>query len=407
MSFFNKVVVFFIMAIVLGLSACHSSSQDAKKTSENWVSVEKKSPKMSFYFRGVIEPIQVFSVISPFEGRLTQLNFNYGDTLKQGDIVAAMSSLTLSEDFKKVVTDFLTKKSAYYNAKEDYTGVKMLYEAGVSSKSDFLSSESSFQNDALAYMQSQFELETLLHKLNIDPKDIEKLSLADQDKLAPLLARQFKHIEIPATGSGVALFPIKESNNNGSDEISGELHVGSKLNEGQLMLSIGDMSGLSIDVVASEESINRLHQGMSAIITSDAFPGIRLKGKVKSVSLQADPNTSGGQSLSQFPLHVIVPKVEAKAASRIKVGMTCKVQLDVESPPALMLPLNAVKFDGHVATVDVRMKSGEVKTVKVLTGVTTLTDVVIISGLKEGDQVVVHDSRKATLKGNRMVVVHD
>ena len=391
MKFLYKIVMFFLMALMLCLSACHSSSTDKEKSPEKFVTVKKDVPKIALHFKGVIEPIQVFSVVSPFEGRLTKLNFNYGDTLKRGDIVATMSSLKLSEDFKKVVTDFLTKKSAYYNAKEDYTGVKMLYEAGVSSKSDFLSSESSFQNDALAYMQSQFELETLLYKLNIDPKDIEKLSLADQDKLAPLLARQFNDIEIPATGGGVALFPIKGSNDSSSDDVSGELHVGSKLSEGQLMLSIGDMSGLSIDVVASEESINRLHQGMSAIITSDAFSGIQLKGEVKSVSLQADPNSSGGQSLSQFPLHIIIPKVDAKVAPKIKVGMTCKVELNIESPPALILPLKAVKFDGHTASVDMRMKNGELKTVDIVTGVTTSTDVVIVSGLKAGDQVLLHD----------------
>ena len=206
-----------------------------------------------------------------------------------------------------------------------------------------------------------------------------------------MLARQFNNIEIPATGGGVALFPIKDSSDSSSDEVSGELHVGSKLSEGQLMLSIGDMSGLSIDVVASEESINRLHQGMSAIITSDAFSGIQLKGEVKSVSLQADPNSSGGQSLSQFPLHIIIPKVDAKVAPKIKVGMTCKVELNVESPPALILPLKAVKFDGHTASVDMRMKNGELKTVDVVTGVTTSTDVVIVSGLKAGDQVLLHD----------------
>ena len=391
MSIFQKVSVLFLVILLSGFAGCHSSSDRKKESVDQFVTVKKKTPKVSLYFRGVIEPIKVFSVISPFEGRLTQLSFNYGDTLKQGDVIAAMSSLKLSEDFKKVVTDFLTKKSAYYNAKEDYTGVKMLYEAGVSSKSDFLSSQSSFQNDSLSYMQSKFELETLLYKLDINPEDIEKLSLADQDKLAPLLARQFNHIEIPATGTGVALFPINDSNNKGGEDVSGELHVGSKLNEGQLMLSIGDMSGLSIDVVASEESVNRLHQGMPAVITSDAFPGVNLQGKVSSVSLQADPNTSGGRSLSQFPLHIVVPKVDDKARGVIKVGMTCKVQLDLESEPALMLPISAVTFDGHTATVKKRIKGGGVKTINIITGITTPTDVVVVSGLKLGDQVLIHD----------------
>ena len=86
-----------------------------------------------------------------------------------------------------------------------------------------------------------------------------------------------------------------------------------------------------------------------------------------------------------------MPKVGDKATGVIKVGMTCKVQLDLESEPALMLPINAVTFDGHAATVKKRTKGGEVKNVNIITGITTRTDVVIVSGLKAGDKVLVHD----------------
>ena len=240
-------------------------------------------------------------------------------------------------------------------------------------------------------MQSKFELETLLHKIHIDPREIEKLSLADQDQLAPLLTKQFDHIDIKATGSGVALFPIDQGGDTSSDDISDALHVGSKLSEGQLMLSIGDLSGLSVDLVASEDSINRLHPGMPATITSDAFPGIHLQGKVSSVSLQAEPNASGGRSLSQFPLHVIVPTVSSEDLVHIKVGMTCKVQLNIVADSALMVPLSAVVFDGHHAIVRQRLKDGTIKKVIVVTGLTTPSEVVIVSGLKAGDQVLMND----------------
>ena len=383
-------MLFLLLIAMLQLSSC-GSSQEADKKPQQVVQVVKKQPTVTLFFRGVIQPIKIFSVVSPFEGRLTALHFQYGDTLKDGEIIAAISSEKLSDDFKKVVTDYLSKKSAFFNSKEEFTGTKMLYNAGVSSKSDFMSSKSTYQNDALSFMQAKFELETLLRKLNMDPEEIEKLSLADQEQLAPLLTRQFKHIDIPASGSGVALFPLKSQDVKSNDDVSGELHVGTKLNQGQLMLSIGDMSGLSVDVTASEESINQLKVGMPAVVTSDAFPGVNLQGKIASVSLQADPNNSGGRSLSQFPLQVVVPTVDKAAMSLVKVGMTCKVRLDLKSPAAMMLPIAAVKFDGSTATVKQLTDDGHSKIVKVMTGITTASEVVIISGLKVGDRVLMDD----------------
>ena len=67
--------------------------------------------------------------------------------------------------------------------------------------------------------------------------------------------------------------------------------------------------------------------------------------------------------LSRFPLQVVVPTVDKAAMSLVKVGMTCKVRLDLKSPAAMMLPIAAVKFDGSTATVKQLTDDGHSKIV--------------------------------------------
>ena len=57
----------------------------------------------------------------------------------------------------------------------------------------------------------------------------------------------------------------------------------------------------------------------------------------------------------------------------------------------MMLPIAAVKFDGSTATVKQLTDDGHSKIVKVMTGITTASEVVIISGLKVGDRVLMDD----------------
>ena len=174
----------------------------------------------------------------------------------------------------------------------------------------------------------------------------------------------------------------------GASQASGKLETGYPVKAEQLLLSIGDLSGLSATFDVSEVDIDRIHKNMDVIVSGDAFPGQKLKGFIYAVSVQANLN-SGESGLSMFTVKIKMPTIDQKIMDKIRVGMTAKFEVDIKSSPRIMLPVNAVSEkngQSEVTTVD---SKGKQKSVSVVTGETTPTQVVIISGIKSGDKVVV------------------
>ena len=142
-----------------------------------------------------------------------------------------------------------------------------------------------------------------------------------------------------------------------------------------------------------EININRLHSGLKATVTGDAFPGITLHGIVTAVTRQSNPEQSKGDGvLSAFNIEVKVPRVTKKQRNAIHVGMSATVEIDVENTPHIILPIGVVtpkNGQGVVTIVD--PKTGKATKVPVVTGDTTLTGVTSFKAINPGDKVVVHD----------------
>jgi len=69
--------------------------------------------------------------------------------------------------------------------------------------------------------------------------------------------------------------------------------------------------------------------------------------------------------------------------------MTSKIEIDIKKQPVIMVPIAAVFRKNGGAGVTIIDKSGKRRVVSVVTGFTTPTQVAIVSGVKDGDRVVV------------------
>lgn len=384
-----------IGVVLLGLVACDQSDKKVEKKPQHVISVKKESYTTRLSFTGKLKPIQLISVLSPVDGRVATLTFDYGGHVKRGDRLLTINSPQLADDFKKAVNDYLQKKDRYASGTQSFQGDQALYRAGIISKEDFTSSQSQYENKVIDFFQSRLALEKVLDEVDISPAAIERLTLKDTTAINRLLQRKFKDIVVNAPGKGVALFPIATSSDGSSgssDDQTGKLTVGSAVKTGQLLLSIGDLSGLSVQVLVSEININRVKSGMKATITGDAFPGIALTGRVTIVSSQANPAQGDSASLSLFNVMVEIPKLTPAQRSKIHVGMTAKVDIVIPEKPQILIPLVAVKTEGNTSQVMVLSSTGKRRAVTVITGATTPDGrVVIVHGLTVGDRIVWDD----------------
>lgn len=390
----KKIRIIFLLIVIgfftWGLTGCDKKNNAAAQKKTTIITAKKQSQVTRLFFDGVLNPIETTPVTSPAGGRVAELHFVYGEAVKQGADLMSINATTLAQTYRKTIQSYLSAKEAYTNGIEKYQGDKALYKAGINSRQTFLQNKSTYENLVLKFYQSRFQLSKILKQVGIDPKTIEKLTLADTDKVNTILNAKFKEIVIVAPSAGVALFPVQTSNQDNNKQ-GGKLHVGSSVKKGELVLSIGNLSGYKVTLQVNEININRIKVGMDATITSQAFPGITLKGRIIQVATQASPGQTGGSGLSTFKVIIDVPNVSAAARKVIRVGMTAKIQINLQELPRVTLPIKAITIKNGQSYVTIMGADGKTRQVNVVTGATSAMGVAIISGVKEGDKVVVND----------------
>jgi multidrug efflux pump subunit AcrA (membrane-fusion protein) len=167
-------------------------------------------------------------------------------------------------------------------------------------------------------------------------------------------------------------------------------------------VGIADLRGFLIRGQVTEQDVARVQQGQQVLVSIDSVPGEIFQGELLLVS--ALPESTGGQDQGGFSggfsggaLGGVYP-VEIALSSedeRLRVGMAVTANIEISGVrDALSVPLQAIEEgpDGP----QVRRTTGEVgpdgqplgELVPVELGVTSGDRVQILSGLEEGDQVI-------------------
>lgn len=163
------------------------------------------------------------------------------------------------------------------------------------------------------------------------------------------------------------------------------LAVGTKdglpVQEGQTLLSIGDLNRMKVTARVDELDIVKVKPGQSLAVRANSAPSESFEGAVTRVAAQA---TAAGNS--QY--FVVEGEVENRDGL-LRSGMNAEATIaTAERTDAMVIPLAAVREEADGATVLI-VESFTVKERPVTLGLRTETEVEILEGLEEGEQVIV------------------
>ncbi len=387
------VIFFCFNLLVYGLSACSKKEEHHQQPSYHIITVAKQVQNQTLYLSGTIKPIDIVNVPSPVEGTVGKLYFHYGQRVKKGEVLLTVKSSKLMQQYQDALTGFLKAKDTYLNSKVKMEGTEDLYNSGLVSKNEYDQGRSELANNYLSFMQSKSKLDNILKSakgyINV-AEDLTKLSIEDLNQVQKALSVQLTELAIHSPTFGIILMPIKDNNGDG-DSSAKILKPGSEVKENATLISIGDFTGLSVNVSINEININSIIPGQQVIVTGVAFPGITLKGKVNSIDVQAVNSQSGG--LPTFPVTIVVPQLSKKERQTIHIGMSAQIQLVIKGEPAINIPIKAVEEKNGMAYVKkvISEKPLKTKDVMVTTGQPSIGNVVIKSGLNVGDKILVNN----------------
>jgi HlyD family secretion protein len=376
-----------LSCVFLLIPACKNRSPDESFGGKT-MTISAEPQQLQLYFNGTIAPITTHTITSPVDGAVAKMFFQFGDNVQNNQPLLTIVSKDLAKDYQTALSAFLNAKQKYTDSQVMMSGTEYLYKAGLIPRNDYLNALSNLGSANLSFIQARAQLENLLSLIKLSKSSVELLKVGQQQAIEKAFNQTIGNIAIQANASGIALLPPKDSSSADSGSGNATLQVGSEIKSGQALLSIGDMSGIAININVDEISINQIKPGLPAIITSPAFPNITLQGYVKTVSAQATQQQ--GSSLPTFNATIVVPKITSVQAQQIHEGMTAQVNIVITKPLVISIPINAVKQNNGQATVSVIDKKNQmVRTVPVTTGTTTLNTVEITKGLKVGDEVVI------------------
>lgn len=369
------------LAFISLLTACNGSPSHNKSVQDTYT-VKATPLHKTLYFTGTLQPLHESTLTSPVDAVIESMHYHYGQPVKKGKVVFILNSAELQRQYNDTLTEYLKAKDSYTIAKAKFNGTEDLWNSGLISKNNYLSEKSNLNNGRISLMQAKHKLTDMLEKMgDAGDEQLSNLSFAEFDKVRLALTSQHNLIRLKASRNGVLLYPPKETG-----DTAGRITVGSTVKAGQVLALMGDLSGVSVEIDVPEVDIAEIKPGMPAIIRGVAFGKQPLKGALVAINAQASSTNSN--ALPSFSAIVEVKSLTPIQQSLIKVGMSAAVELAVDSTDKLLVPIAAIQQQSGKNIVKVQTPNGKISIRPVITGPVHQDKVVIESGLKTGDVVM-------------------
>jgi HlyD family secretion protein len=438
MSTKKIIIIVVIVLVIAGIAAGTILHGQAGITKVATGKVVREDLVSTVSGTGQIKPKTYVNVGATSFGRITHLYVKEGDHVHKGDILARVESVqpeatvdaqqaNIASSRTDIASYVAAENTAQANItqaradleqkKFDFDRAQALYTAQLIAKQDFDAKKAAYDVSSATLDQriaalAQARAQTASQRAHLDQAVASQR--ANFDALDKTISRA------PFDGL-VTNVPVREGET---------VVVGIQNAEGSTLMTLADMSVITAEVKVDETDIVNMRLGQSADVTVDALPGRTFKGHVTEVGDQAllrttgiatSQSTTGTEEAKDFKVVVTLDQLPTENLAELRPGLSTTAKITVaERPNALTLPIQALvqrdiatekeladhagkptsAADSSGAPVKPNLAQGvyvlatingklRANFVPVTTGVTGATDIEVLSGLKQGDEIVI------------------
>jgi HlyD family secretion protein len=378
-----------VLLIAVGLIA--ATSGGTKIDPSKLAKVEKGDLAKSVVATGKVTPITKVEVKSKASGIVKKLFVEAGDKVKAGQLLAQLDKVEIEaqvEQSRAALQSAQANQAAaeadYERAKVDAEGVdvptlKRAYDRAQGMAKDGVVSAAQMDDAQRAYemsvnKQSVAKAQVVVLKAKIAQSKADEAR--DQANLKQL-EEQLSYTDIVSPLDGVVLSRDVEI----GDAVSSILVLGSGAT---LVMTLGDTSEVYVKGKVDESDIGKVYLGQPARIKVESFKDKTFQGKVTRIS----PMGVEKDNVTTFEVRVSINN----PGGELKAEMTANAEIILEEHKnVLQIPEGAILYDkdkkASVEIPDTKAKDGK-KKLAVNIGISNGAKTELLSGLKEGDQVV-------------------
>ncbi|MCX7721319.1 MAG: efflux RND transporter periplasmic adaptor subunit [Dictyoglomus thermophilum] len=313
---------------------------------------------------------------------------NYENSYEQAKLNYETQKRQLEKNLKDAQ---ITRDNAYIeyqNAKNNLERIEELFKKGFASQSDLDTAKFNFEKAKNSLTQAESNLKLVKENYDSQLKSLQKeleaskLSLEKAKIDLSNAKRNLENTIIKAPFSGIV------ANVN--------VVKGQNISSNTVLMTLLDTKNVELSLEVDETDIGKVSVGLPVRISLDAFPDEEFEGKVIRIS----PTATISNNIPIFKVKVRIPNEDL----RLKVGMSADGDIILlERKNVLLVPLKAVKKTERRSYVEVLKPNGERELVRVTLGEDDGTNVVVESGLKEGDIVILPSSSTTSTSRNQQV----
>jgi HlyD family secretion protein len=353
--------------------------------------VERGDLAKSVVATGKVTPITKVEVKSKASGIVKKLLVEVGDRVKRGQLLAQLDKEEITAQVAQSEAELQAADASLKAAEADYERAKVDAEGPdvpplkrAYERAQGMAKEGVVSESALDDAEKNYTL--ALNKQNVAKAQLVVLKAKVAQSQATVaqdrahlkqLREQLSYTDIESPIDGVVLSRDVEM----GDAVSSILVLGSSAT---LVMTLGDTSEVYVKGKVDESDIGKVYLGQPARIKVESFKDKTFQGKVTRIS----PMGVEKDNVTTFEVRVSINN----PGGELKAEMTANAEILLEEHKnVLQIPEGAILYDkdkkASVEIPDPRAKEGKRK-IAVNIGISNGAKTELLSGLKEGDDVV-------------------
>jgi len=350
----NKGIISIVILLVIAGGSFYYYQGIKNKTAAavETVSVTRGTVIASVSATGTVKPADSVDISSQITAQVKEIKVKENDMVQAGQVLAIL-------DDKALETTLEQARYQVNNTAAKYKRAQYLNSIGAKSNADL--------EDALLNYQ------TAMSSYDEDKSNLDKTTL-----VSPM--------------AGVVL----------GEPVSVGTLVTAGVNDPTIIMMIGDVSRKIVKVKVDETDIGKVKVGQSATFTVDAYQNKTFTGRVSKIgqiststtkmssSTTSTSSSSTSTSSSSSVIYYYVTLAVDDPDNLLRTEMTARVNIKIdEKNDALLIPLAALKTSTNGQYVTILRDNGSNENIPVTVGLITTDQVEVISGVAEGDKLVI------------------
>jgi HlyD family secretion protein len=385
----GSVGLVFVLLVAVGVIAAKSAGTKIDPT--KLATVDKGDLAKSVVATGKVTPITKVEVKSKASGIVKNLLVDYGDRVKKGQLLAQLDKVEIEAQvaqskaaLEAAQANLASAQADFERSKVDAEGpdvppLKRAYDRAIGMAKDGVVSASALDDAEKNYTMAVNKQNVARAQVTVLKAKIAQAQaqvVQDQANLKQL-DEQLSYTDITSPIDGIVLSRDVQM----GDAVSSILVLGSTAT---LVMTLGDTSEVYVKGKVDESDIGKVYLEQPARIKVESFKDKTFQGKVTKIS----PMGVEKDNVTTFEVRVSIQN----PGGELKAEMTANAEIILdEHKNVLQIPEGAILYDKEKkASVEIpnpKAKDGKEK-VAVNIGISNGAKTEVLSGLKEGDKVV-------------------